>query len=155
VAFRGNAGRQCVNSVNSVSHGNKGKGGAAEHRAGYAVETSSAPFAAAFTDLERRCPDYVESKRWQQAVEDGRRFLVQWGEQAAALGWTEGDLIGLHEPPAEPHPSYSRLSRLDHTGLIWLLQGRPIVALTAATATIKSPRILLAYRKAPAAEAAS
>ena len=29
----------------------------------------------------------------------------------------------LHDPPAVPHPSYSRLSRYDCTGLVWLLQG--------------------------------
>jgi hypothetical protein len=55
-----------------------------------------------------------------------------------ALGWTERDLFGLHEPPEKPHPSYRRLSRYDQTGLIWLLQGRPVVALTEVTAAIQS-----------------
>ena len=88
--------------------------------------------------LESRCPDLVPVDRWQAAVEDGRRFLARWGEQAEALGWTARDLFGLHQPPATPHPSYSRLSRYDETGLIWLLQGRPVVALTEATAAIQS-----------------
>jgi hypothetical protein len=35
-------------------------------------------------------------------------------------------------------PSYRRLSRYDQTGLIWLLQGRPVVALTEAAAAIQS-----------------
>jgi len=48
-------------------------------------------------------------------------------------------LFGLHTPPEQPHPSYSRLSRYDATGLIWLLQGRPVVALTEATASIRNP----------------
>jgi hypothetical protein len=39
----------------------------------------------------------------------------------------------------KPHPSYSRLSRYDETGLCWLLQGREVVALTEATATIRNP----------------
>ena len=47
--------------------------------------------------------------------------------------------IGLHTPPERPHPSYRRLSRYDCTGLIWLLEGRPVVALTAATAAIENP----------------
>jgi hypothetical protein len=34
-------------------------------------------------------------------------------------------------------PSYRRLSRHDQTGLIWLLQGRPVVALTEAAAAIQ------------------
>jgi hypothetical protein len=71
-------------------------------------------------------------------VADAEYFLARWGQQAAALGWTERDLFGLHEPPEKPHPSYRRLSRYDQTGLIWLLAGRPVVALTEATAAIQS-----------------
>jgi hypothetical protein len=48
------------------------------------------------------------------------------------------DLFGLHTPPAKPHPTYNRLSRYDATGLVWLLQGREVVALTEATATIRN-----------------
>jgi hypothetical protein len=107
-------------------------------RAGQTVEPSSAPFAKTVEALERRCPDHVPADRWHQAVEDGRRFLARWGDQAVALGWTERDLFGLHEPPEKPHPSYRRLSRYDQTWLIWLLQGRPVVALTEATAAIQS-----------------
>ena len=77
-------------------------------------------FAAALEALERRSPDHIEAERWHQAVEDGRRFLAQWGEQAEALGWTAEDLFGLAEPPKRPSPLYRRLSQLDATGLIWL-----------------------------------
>jgi hypothetical protein len=93
----------------------------------------------ALSKLERRCPDFVPSARWQQAVKDGQRFLSQWGGQAEALGWTVGDLFGLHGPPPQPHPSYRQLSRYDCTGLVWLLDGRSVVALTAEAATIKTP----------------
>jgi hypothetical protein len=48
-------------------------------------------------------------------------------------------LFGLHEPPAKPHPSYSRLSRYDATGLLWLLQGRRVIALAETTAAISTP----------------
>jgi hypothetical protein len=89
------------------------------------------------TILESRCPDHVPVDRWQAAVEDGRAFLTRWGDQAEALGWTARDLFGLHAPPAQPRPSYSRLSRYDETGLVWLLQGRPVVALTEAAAAIQ------------------
>ena len=88
--------------------------------------------------LETRCPELVPVDRWQLAVEDGRRFLARWGEQAEALGWTSRDLFGLHRPPEKPHPSYRRLSRYDETGLIWLLCGREVVAFTEATAAIQS-----------------
>jgi len=92
-----------------------------------------------FTALVLRCPDHVEPDRWQQAVEDSRRFLAQWGEQAVALGWTARDLFGLHQVPDSPHPSYRRLSRYDCTGLCWLLRGREVVALTESTAAIRHP----------------
>jgi hypothetical protein len=96
-----------------------------------------ARYESVYSALEARCPDHVPAMRWQQAVEDGRRFLARWGKQAEALGWTARDLFGLQTPPAKSHPSYSRLSRYDETGLIWLLQGREVVALTEATASIK------------------
>jgi len=98
--------------------------------------------------LEQRCPDHVPIGRWQQAVEDGRRFMARWGKQAEALGWDAKDLFGLHKPPAQPHPSYRRLSRYDETGLVWLLQGRPVVALTEATAAIRrSTGAITIYRR--------
>jgi hypothetical protein len=97
--------------------------------------------------LRRRCPDFVEPKRWRQAVEDGQRFLASWGEQAHALGWTARELFGLHTPPEGPVACYSRLSRYDETGLVWLLRGRPIVALTETTAAIQGATSVLTYRK--------
>ena len=101
------------------------------------------------TALESRCPDRVPTDRWQRCVEDGRRFLAQWGSQAEALGWTPRDLFGLHTPPANPHPSYSRLSRYDAIGLVWLLQGRPVIALTESTAAIQNTKTgnITVYRK--------
>jgi hypothetical protein len=91
------------------------------------------------SELERRCPAHVEQARWQLAIEDGRRFLAGLGGRAEALGWTAADLFGLHEVPDNPHPTYQRLSRYDCTGLIWLLQGCPVVALTEETAAINMP----------------
>jgi hypothetical protein len=105
-------------------------------------------FRRAFSAVEARCPDLLPIDRWQLAVEDGRAFLSRWGEQAETLGWTAKDLFGLHEPPEKPHPSYRRLSRYDQTGLIWLLAGRPVVALTATTAAIKRPTgAITVYRR--------
>jgi hypothetical protein len=40
--------------------------------------------------------------------------------------------------PAYVKPSFNRLARYDETGLIWLLAGREVVALTDATAAIKN-----------------
>ena len=105
-------------------------------------------FCRTLSALEARCPDLVPVNRWQLAVDDGRAFLARWADQAEALGWTARDLFGLQELPAKPHPSYSRLSRYDETGLIWLLQGREVVALTEATAAIQSAAgAITVYRK--------
>jgi hypothetical protein len=92
-----------------------------------------------FGVLQLKPPDLVDVARWRRCVEDGRRFLAAWGETAQRLGWDSRDLFGLHTPPANPHPSYSRLSRYDATGLCWLLEGRAVVALTEATATVRNP----------------
>src|SRR5258706_12181903 len=92
---------------------------------------------AAFAAFERHRPACIDQDRWRRAVEDGQQFLATWGSQAAALGWTAEELFGLHEPPSDPHPSYNRLSRYDCTGLISLLSGNPVVALTTDTAAIQ------------------
>jgi hypothetical protein len=103
---------------------------------------------AAFDALERKFPAYVDVADWQQAIEDGHKFLARWGEQAEALGWTARELFGLHPVPERPAPSYRRLSRYDETGLIWLLRGRPVVALTANEAAIRGHSgATVTYRK--------
>ena len=61
-------------------------------------------FCRTFATLETRCPELVPVDRWQLAVEDGRRFLARWGEQAEALGWTARDLFGLHTAAGEATP---------------------------------------------------
>jgi hypothetical protein len=91
----------------------------------------------AFSTFVAQCPDHIDRDRWQQAVEDGQRFLMAWGAEAQAFGWTAPQLLGLHPVPEQPAASYSRLGRLDDMGFLWLLRGRPIIALTAAEAVIR------------------
>jgi hypothetical protein len=88
--------------------------------------------------LDSRCPDHVEHDRWRHAIDDGRRFLATWAAQGLAR-WTVRDFFGLHSPPEDPHPTYRRLSQYDETGLMWMLEGCDLVALTATTATIRRP----------------
>jgi hypothetical protein len=87
------------------------------------------PYSAIAAALESECPVAVEPRRWRQAIADAAAFLATWGAQAHACGWTARELLGLH-PTAPP-------SRLDHMGLIWLLQGRPVIALTATEAVMR------------------
>jgi hypothetical protein len=103
------------------------------------IPTTGLRYRRVFGVLQVRCPALVPLKRWRLAVEDGRAFLHRWGSQAESLKWDSRDLFGLHTPPAKPHPSYNRLSRYDCTGLIWLLEGRRVLALTADTAAIENP----------------
>src|SRR5262249_52554847 len=95
-------------------------------------------FKRTFAHLQLKPPAMVDVARWRQCVEDGKRFLAAWGEQAEALGWDARDLFGLHTPPEKPHPSYNRLSRYDYCGLCWLLQGRCVTVLTEASALIEN-----------------
>lgn len=89
--------------------------------------------------LAKRCPVHVDEAAWHRALADGDFFLAQWGSQTETLGWTAKDLFGLAPVPTSPRPSYRRLSRYDETGLIWLLQGRQVLALTESTAAVESP----------------
>ncbi len=98
--------------------------------------------------LRSKCPELIEPECWQQAIHDADSFLATWGAQAHTLGWTARELFGLHAVPERPAATYSRLSRYDETGLIWLLHGRPVVALTETEAAILAPSgANLAYRR--------
>jgi hypothetical protein len=74
-------------------------------------------------------PVDVPLARWQQFVDDCGRFLdLGWANRAEACGWGPLDLFGCdRERP---------LARYDHMGLLWILQGRKLVALKADAATI-------------------
>src|SRR5262249_34084732 len=89
------------------------------------------PYSRVFAVLCERCLDRVEQGRWRQAVEDGRRFLHRWGRPAEELGWTADDLFALD--------AVTPLARYDVMGLVWCLQGAPVVALTAHAAAIRMP----------------
>jgi hypothetical protein len=105
-------------------------------------------YSRALEKLRSECPELIEADRWQQATTDAEILLATWGSQAHALGWTEPELFGLHPVPTRPAATYSRLSRYDETGLIWLLRGRPVIALTASEAAIRGHSgATVTYRK--------
>ena len=103
------------------------------------VEFEQGYYRNALAALRSKRPELVDSDLWQQAIHDASSFLATWGAQAQAFGWTERELFGLYPVPEQPTVNYSRLSRLDETGLIWLLHGRPVIALTQTAATILAP----------------
>jgi hypothetical protein len=40
---------------------------------------------------------------WSQFVRDARRFLAEWGAEAARLGWSAEDIFGVHPLAPEAH----------------------------------------------------
>jgi hypothetical protein len=77
-----------------------------------------------------RPPGDVSLLRWQTFINDLERFLDNgWAERSASLGWGPLDLFGCdREQP---------FARIDHAGLLWLLNGDSLVALDGHKAVIK------------------
>jgi hypothetical protein len=96
---------------------------------------------AVLMELKSRDPIEYFPVWWASRVSsDADNFLSRWGHAAHQLGWTDLDLFGVH--PAAPG------SRFDIMGLIPLLQGGYVIALTAEAATIRRPsRAILTYRR--------
>jgi hypothetical protein len=76
-------------------------------------------------------PGDVPPKHWQQFVDDAGRFLDgPFCAVAMALSWGPYDLFGADR--ARP------FARIDPAGLLWLLHGDRLIALTESTATIET-----------------
>jgi hypothetical protein len=74
-------------------------------------------------------PGYPEHA-WTQLLADAERFLGRWGTQAARLGWQAWELFGCHrEAP---------FGRINGMGLVLLLRGKELIALTDAEAAIRT-----------------
>ena len=76
-------------------------------------------------------PADVPSRRWHQFIDDCGLFLDNgWAAKAAALGWGPRELFGAD--------GRAPFGRVDRAGLLWLLNGNRLVALTANTAIIET-----------------
>jgi hypothetical protein len=82
-------------------------------------------------------------------------FVADSDAQGPAFGWTVPELLDRHPVPERPEANYHRLRRVDGMGLVWLLQGRPVVALTATEAIMRcgSGATLKFYRRTEPAPA--
>jgi hypothetical protein len=87
-------------------------------------------WAEGFARLDPTCPPSdVPPKRWLRFIDDCGTFLDDgWAAKAAALGWGPADLFGC-----DRHKPYARI---DSMGLLWLLNGRKLIALSAGAAAI-------------------
>jgi hypothetical protein len=74
-------------------------------------------------------PDWPEVG-WKVLQDGALVFLKDWAAQAHRLGWDAPDLFGVHA--VAPH------ARLDGVGLVPLLGGRPVIALTVDTVGIRA-----------------
>ena len=83
------------------------------------------------------CPG-IAAQQWPEIRERALAFLEQYGAQAAELGWTAGDLFGVHPDKGT--------TRVDQTGALLLSAGMPIVAVTAETVRFER---LTYYRNTP------
>ena len=88
-------------------------------------------------------PQDVPLRRWTRFIEDAQQFIDHgWAAQAVGLGSTALDLFGGHRQ--------APFARIAQQGLLWLLNGRRLVALTAEGATIEtSDHCRLSYCRTP------
>ena len=75
-------------------------------------------------------PRTYPAHAWQQLIVDAERFLDDWAAQAAAFGWRDWEIFGCHRR--------APWGRIQGMGLLLLLRGDAIAALTATEAAIRS-----------------
>ena len=75
-------------------------------------------------------PAGLSTETWWAIVEDAARFLDDWGRRAADLGWSALDVFGVSIQA-------SRM-RSEMAGLLPFIGGGTVVAISSASATIRS-----------------
>lgn len=76
-------------------------------------------------------PADVPSRRWLAFINDCGRFLDGgFAAKAAALGWGPFDVFGCNRDRP--------FARIDQAGLLWLLNGDRLIAMSENTATIET-----------------
>jgi len=76
-------------------------------------------------------PAGLSHETWWAIVDDAARFLDDWGRKAAAVGWSALDVFGVSTPAP-------RIG-CEVAGLLPLIAGGTIVAISSSSATIRSP----------------
>ena len=75
-------------------------------------------------------PRNYPEQAWQQLIVDAKRFLDGWAAQAHRLGWPDWELFGCHRR--------APWGRIQGMGLILLLRGDAVAALTESEAAIRT-----------------
>jgi TubC N-terminal docking domain len=77
-----------------------------------------------------RVPRHWPAARWPQFIVDAESFCRNWAEKAFVLGWPIWELFGCH--------CRAPWGRIQGMGLVLLLRGHEIAALTATEAVIRT-----------------
>jgi len=75
-------------------------------------------------------PAGFSTETWRAVVDDGAHFLDDWGRKASQLGWSALDVFGVSIQA-------SRM-RSEMAGLLPFIGGGTVVAISSASATIRS-----------------
>ena len=110
-------------ALDDADAANEALADAIEERAGLAADRVPAVYLDAWARLNCQKPFNVTEADWWRALDDGGRFLDAWGETAAALGWTSGDLFDVSK------------------GLVWQLAGRRVEAIELGRVFISNRRL--------------
>lgn len=87
-------------------------------------------------------PASYPQSRWEQILNDGGLFLDRWKGTVLVLGWLPVDVFRVC--PDAP------VWRLDQMGLVPLIEGRRVIAITADTARIDCGHgVIHTYRRLP------
>ncbi len=112
-------------------------GGAADVEVGDHGQSLAQGVAGLFTMAP---PTLYLAERWMALREDAYRFLSGRAAQAHRLGWTDFDVFGIHRNRPQV--------RIDCMGLVPLLRGREVAALSEDQAAIKTANDkTLTYRR--------
>jgi len=92
---------------------------------------------------EMPCPARFPASRWSVLVTDTETFLDSWAATAHRLGWPAWELFGCHRR--------APWGRIDGMGLVLLLHGNELAAMTPSEAVIRTRRgARQTYRRKPA-----
>lgn len=76
-----------------------------------------------------RPPRHVHPPQWRQFCDDCGRFCDEWASRANHLGWTPLALFGCDQ---------ERPFARDRAGLLWLVEGHRVIALSSDTAMLEA-----------------
>jgi hypothetical protein len=97
---------------------------AIEERAALAADCVPACYLDAWARLQCQQPLAIDTDMWRLAIDDAGRFLDAWGNQAAEMGWTRGELFDVA------------------VGLVWHLNGESVEAIGADHVRLSCGRVI-------------